>query len=244
MNILLLAAGFGTRLKEFGKTTPKGLIAQGAKTLLGHVVDDVCDFSQKSPIALVTNDIFFEKYSTWVQKNYAEKEIHILNDGAREPDKRLGALGDIVFSLDTLSWWNDDLLILPSDTYYQFSLEQFVEFAKKNSGFATVVRDMHDKQIIAGRLGCAIIKNDQIVEFVEKPVEPPSTLAAIPFYYYPKEVLAMFSAYQKEGGNMDAPGSIIPWFLKKNIPVFAFVTEGKTLDVGTTDDINKLQSIS
>lgn len=241
MNILLLAAGFGTRLQEYGAVTPKGLIPTATGTLMDHVLHECQEL--KASVALVTNDRFFSTYTTWLQKNYPSLAVKILNDGAQTPEKRLGALGDILFSIKQLGWENDDLLVLPSDTYFAFSLQDFVRFATEENLFSTVVRDMQDKSLIADRLGCPTIRDERIIAFVEKPSEPLTSMAAIPFYYYPKRVLPLIAEYAAASGNMDAPGSIIPWFLSKQLPVAAYQIESPTLDVGTPVDVDKVRGL-
>ncbi|MEP7167233.1 MAG: sugar phosphate nucleotidyltransferase [Candidatus Woesebacteria bacterium] len=236
MQALILAAGFGTRLKEFGETLPKGLIPTGNSTLLGKVMSEL----QNIPVTLITNAKFYPQYAEWIDKE--SKALVLVNDKATDPDNRLGALGDLLFALESTIGWNDDLLVIPSDTYYEFSIQDFIAFAQAKNSFATVVRKM-DTTLIAGRLGCAVVEGEYITSFVEKPQIPPSDLAAIPFYYYPKAVLARLPEYKQEGGNMDAPGSIIPWFLSKQIPVVAYLTQGQTLDVGTMSDVERLQTL-
>jgi NDP-sugar pyrophosphorylase family protein len=235
MHVLILAAGFGTRLKAYGQALPKGLIPVGSTTLLGKVTREL-DGHQ---IAIVTNGRFFSVYQEWIKENNLTPKVTLISDEAVDPESRLGAIGDIVFGLESLSWSDADLLVVPSDTYYEFSIQDFIAFATAKQGFTTVVRRM-DVDQIAGRLGCAIVADERITDFVEKPTVPPSDLAAIPFYYYPKDILSLIPEYVKSGGNMDAPGNIIPWLLSKYIPVYAYVTEGKTLDVGTVEDVTTL----
>ncbi len=47
--------------------------------------------------------------------------------------------------------------------------------------------------------------NGQITEFVEKPPQPRTTLAAMCLYYYPRTVLPLMDKYVKEGNNPDQP---------------------------------------
>ncbi len=239
MRILILAAGFGTRLQSYGETTPKGLVPTSSGALMNKVIDECSLLS--SPLALVTNDRFYKTYADWFAQNYPKLSLELINDGAGEPDSRLGAIGDISYVLEDLQWHDDDLLVVPSDTFFEFSLSDFVTFAQQKRAFATVIRDLHDKALIANRLGCATVENGQIVSFLEKPEDPPTTLAAIPFYYYPKSVLALLPAYRQSGGNMDAPGSIIPWLLTRGQDVRAFVIDSPTLDVGTVDDVSQVR---
>lgn len=240
MKILILAAGFGTRLKEYGEHIPKGLIPTATGTLMDHLVAE--SESLNAPIALVTNERFFQKYTEWCTKS-GKNAVRLINDGAQQPENRLGAIGDIVFSLNTLQWWNDDLLVIPSDTFFDFSLRQFVDYAQQMKMFTLVVRDLGDKSLIANRLGCATVQDGRVVSFVEKPTVPATSLAAIPFYYYPQDVLRLLLQYQQAGENMDAPSFVIPWFLSRQVPVAAYTISGKTLDVGTVEDVAVLHSL-
>lgn len=240
MNILLLAGGFGTRLKAYGEKTPKGLIPRGKSTLVGDLIDEV--IALRSATALVTNARFASTYRKWLEANELSSQIQLLSNQAKNPDERLGALGDIVFALEHFNWWGDDLLVLSTDTYHEFSMRDFVEFSQEKASFSTVVRKL-SKEVIAGRLGCAVMNDDRIIEFIEKPEKPTSVFAAIPFYYYTKKTLSLLPDYKKDGGNMDAPGSIIPWFISRGVDVFGYITDGETLDVGTTEDVKALGAI-
>lgn len=241
MNILILAAGFGTRLLEYGEVTPKGLIPSAHGTLMNHILDE--SFKLKSPLALVTNEKFYTTYSNWLSKEYPANSVQILNDGVSKPEERRGAIGDILFALEQLKWEDDDLLVTPSDTFFEFSLTEFATFAQDAGIFSTVVRDLGERSLIANRLGCPTVSDERIVAFEEKPSSPATTLAAIPFYFYPKHILGLLADYKLAGGNTDAPGSVIPWLLTKQIPVGAFQTSSRTLDVGTPEDVSAVHSL-
>ncbi|MBI3619743.1 NTP transferase domain-containing protein [Candidatus Roizmanbacteria bacterium] len=243
MNALILAGGFGTRLGVSGKTTPKGLLTHGKTALLEYILEELKRTNSIRKIALVTNARFYSVYKKWLQLFYPSLDVNVVNDGVSQPDKRKGALGDFVFSTTRLRWQGSDLLVTPSDTYFQFSFQKLIFFYEKRKAFTTVVRRFNDVSEIENRLGCAVVKHDNIVEFIEKPKKAISHYAAIPFYIYPTNFVNRVKEYQKTGGNMDTPGSVIPWLLQKNIQVFAFQTTSTTLDVGTETDIRKLQQL-
>lgn len=243
MRVLLLAAGFGTRLGSFGESTPKGLIQAGPTTLLGKAVIDVFRLDPKpDDVALITNERFVEAYGRWlVDKGYAQR-VQFFSDGALDPTSRIGAIGDILLAIEHFGWEDDDLLVVPSDTYYTFSLKSFVDFARRHDGLSTIFREL-PKATIADRLGCGVLNGERLIDFVEKPHDPPSGFAAIPFYYYPQSYLRLIRDYKSSGGTMDAPGSLVPWLLGKQKSVFAYITDGETLDVGTPGDMEKLQTL-
>lgn len=245
MRVLLLAAGFGTRLNEIGQTTPKGLLKFAGTTIFDKTLNDLIKTSNISEIGVVTNQRFYTQYLDHIYKTYPDKKILVLNDEVNEPEKRKGALGDLLFSIDKLNWEDADLFVLPSDTYYSFEMNDFLGFYERHKGsFVTIVRKFEDLDEIKNKLGCATMDGEKIIDFVEKPNNPSTPYAAIPFYIYPKELLPLIKVYQEDGGNMDTPGSIIPWLISRGIPIYAYIVDGKTIDIGTPEDFARLQQIS
>jgi len=248
-NALILAAGFGTRLGKLGASTPKGLFkSNGNQSIVEKIVKQLKTISTHST-TLLSNNLFFKQFDDFLKNNFSDADINLLNNNVDNAHDRLGAIGDLLYSIKKLNWWNNDLLLLPSDTLFNFSLGDFIDFAQKHDeGFTTVVRKMDSVSEIRGRLGCAVLdKNKKIINFKEKPKNPPSRYAAIPFYYYPRKILALLKDYKKEfisnQSKMDAPGNIIPWLIKRGVPVYAYVTDKATLDIGTPKDLEKFKKI-
>jgi NDP-sugar pyrophosphorylase family protein len=238
MNVEILAAGFGTRLDKFGEQCPKGLIPYKDTTLLGRMLSELAGFN----VALVTNNRFFPAYSDYLAQNFPELHVQVVNNGVDIPEKRFGALGDLKLTLDNLNWYDRDLLVLSSDTYFTFPISDLLAFYAAHPGFTTVLHEV-DIEIIKNRLGCGVLDGDRVVEFAEKSENPPSNLAAVPIYIYPKEVLPKITDYIKTGEGIDSPGKIIPWLIKNNIPVYGFTYKGEYLDVGTLSDLDKLKTL-
>lgn len=239
-NVVILAAGFGTRLSKAGLNLPKGLIPYGDSTILGELIEDLLSTNSFKKIVIVSNNKFHNQYKKWLKKQNYAKKISLTNDKVDEPEKRLGAIGDLLFAIQKLKI-NSDVLVLPSDTLYNFKIKQFTDFAKKQNCFSTAFRYVKDKNIIKNRYGCAEVKNDKVISFEEKPENPKGHYLAVPFYFYPKKTLRLLEKYKDGGGNLDAPGSIISWFIKQNIPVGGFITNGNTLDVGTSKELKILR---
>jgi glucose-1-phosphate thymidylyltransferase len=240
MKAIVLAAGFSTRLYPLTKYFPKGLLPIKDKALAGYVLDELVNSSQIDEIAFVTNHLFYPLFEVWLKAYYPKKKITLLDNGVSNLEHRLGAIGDLKFVLEKMRW-EDDLLVLSSDTLTSMNFPKFLEFFSKNNGFINAVFDTHDKEIIRKKLGCAILEGDKIIKFVEKPEAPASTLTSIPFYIYPKKSLSLINQYLQQGGASDAPGSIISWLIGK-MPVFGYKVQGYYYDVGTVEVYNKLAS--
>jgi glucose-1-phosphate thymidylyltransferase len=177
-------------------------------------------------------------FRTWLNVHYPKRKITIIDNGVELVDDRLGAIGDLAFSLKKLNW-QDDLLVLSSDTLTSLNFTDFINFFGKNRGVVNSVYDTHDLEIIRKKLGCVTVSGVEIIKFDEKPEKPATTLTSIPFYIYPQEVIPLIDKYIKAGGNVDAPGSIISWLVGKS-KCIAYQVDGYYYDVGTIDVYNRL----
>jgi glucose-1-phosphate thymidylyltransferase len=236
MKVIVLAAGFSTRLYPLTHYFPKGLLPIHGTAITGYVLNDLVKNTKIKDIAFLTNHRYAPLFDVWLKANYAT--IKLIDNGVTEVDKRLGAIGDLLYVLNQTNW-NDDLLVLSSDTLTSLKLSEFIEFFQTHRGVVNSIFDTKDAEIIRKKLGCAVIAGEKIIQFIEKPENPPTTLTSIPFYIFPKEAIPLIRQYVSEGNPLDAPGSIVPWLIGK-LPVFAFKTTGYYFDVGTIEVYNKL----
>ena len=59
---------------------------------------------------------------------WAPPGVVVHDDGTRDEDDRLGAIGDLAFVLERAGWEGDDLLVIAGDNLFDFSLADFVAF--------------------------------------------------------------------------------------------------------------------
>jgi len=238
MKAIILAAGYGTRLQTvIGGETPKGLLEKEGVVLIDQMIDELMGLKDRvNEIVLVTNDRFVQAYNKYISEN--ELPIEVISDGSSEPENRLGAIRDLWLAIESRGWQNEEILVLPSDTHYGFSLKDLVDFYDRVPKFTTVFRKL-EKSEIANRFGCGVIEGEKLFEFVEKPKEPLSDNAATPFYVYTPEVVRMISEYINSGGNVDSPGSILTWLLANGVEIRAMISNGETIDVGVPQDLDR-----
>ena len=77
----------------------------------------------------------------------------------------------------------------------------------------------------------------QVVEFVEKPPQPPTTLASIGIYAYEQMVREQVDRYLSEGHSADRTGDFVAW-LHKQLPIYAHAISaeaGVWFDIGSFD---------
>lgn len=239
MKTIILAGGFSTRLYPKTEFFPKSLLKIKGKEIVKYLIEDLLTTHPES-IVLVSNNRYFKTFGNWLKSNYPQ--IKLFNNGVENPADRLGAIGDILFALQASKWQND-ILVLSSDTLSSLKLASFLKFYQSHHGVVNAVFDTKNPEIIKNKLGCVKInKMCEITEFEEKPELPKSTLTSIPYYIFPKETINLINKYKKEGGSLDAPGSIIHWLIGK-VPIFGYeVKNGYYFDVGTLETYSKLEN--
>ncbi|PYK71419.1 MAG: hypothetical protein DME42_10820 [Verrucomicrobia bacterium] len=244
MNVLILAAGYATRLYPLTLDKAKPLLDVAGKPMLAWVVDNLRGVAGIETVYIVTNAKFAADFETWA-KNYQRKNpklrFKVVNDGSTDDNNKLGAIGDINLVLTRENVGNSDLLVIAGDNLFRESLKRFIDYAKKTE--ATVgVHEITDADAIK-KYGVVTVDADGVItNFEEKPKEPKSNLAAIALYFYSKGVLPLFTTYIAAGNNPDQPGLFLQWLYPRE-PVNTFQITGQWLDIGskeTLEEANRL----
>ncbi len=241
MKCILLCAGYATRLFPLTKNFPKALLEVGGKPILNYIVEDVNEIEDVDEIYLVTNAKYTPHFEKWAKELNNIKKISVINDGTYTNDDRLGAIGDIVYTIKDKNI-NDDVIAIAGDNLFDFKLTEFVDYAKSKNAPAICVKE-HEWNDELKRFGIAILdENNKVIGFEEKPSEPKSNCVAYAEYIYPKETLKLFDKYIAEGNEADAPGNFIK-FLHKETDVYAYKFEGACYDVGTHESLKEVNEI-
>ena len=244
MNVLILAAGYATRLYPLTLDKAKPLLSVGGKPIIEWVVDNLVNVPDLETIYVVTNDKFGSDFQAWserYQNRQPKFKFKIINDGSKSDEDKLGAIGDINFVVTRENLSSSDLLIIAGDNLLTESLTGFVACATQTE--ATVaVYDVGDIEAIKKYGNIAIDADGIITHFEEKPQKPLGTLAAIALYYYSPEVLSLLTTYLAAGNNPDQPGRFVQWLYTRK-PINTFQIKGKWLDIGSKETLENADAI-
>lgn len=237
MKALIMAAGYGTRLYPITKDTPKPLLDVGGRPMIDHVVDKIEAVDEVNELLVVTNDKFYDRFLEWKNETTFPWPVTVLNDGSTEDGEKRGAIGDIQYTIDQADP-DDDLMVLAGDNLFDFSLTEMVDtFNRVEDNVIGVLR--FDDESKLSKYGIVETDDrDRVIQFREKPDDPPSNLVAMGMYLFPEEKLRMVQDYLDDGGNPDEPGWYVTW-LVENDTVYAHSFDGNWFDIGDKDSLEK-----
>ncbi len=232
MKVILLCAGYATRLYPLTENQPKPLLPIGGKAILEWTLMRIKKIDSISGIYIVTNAKFAGHFENWVKTVNYPWPIEIVNDLTTSNDDRLGAIGDLHFVLTQKGIEAEDLLVIAGDNFFDFDMKVFLEYAvSKRPHPAIAVYDVKDREL-ARQYGLVRISPEgQVLEFFEKPENPPTTLASCGIYWLPKETRVLLDRYLASGHNPDQPGHYMRW-LAGAVNLFAISLNGRWLDIG------------
>jgi glucose-1-phosphate thymidylyltransferase len=238
MNILVLCAGYATRLYPLTLDKPKPLLPIAGKPMLEWLLHSLAPIPDVKKVVIVTNHKFAPVFARWVEDSAGKGNsfaIEVVDDGTVSDQDKLGAIGDIHLAMGQAGLYEDDLLIVAGDNLFGEAQTSFADFVKDKAA-AVGIHDVGSLEEIRKYGNVEVDAEGKVVSFVEKPTDPKSTLAAIALYYYKKENLPLIDRYLEEGNNPDQPGRLVAW-LYQRIPVHAFPIQGLWFDIGSKESL-------
>jgi glucose-1-phosphate thymidylyltransferase len=238
MKALILAAGYATRLYPLTKKYPKPLLEIKGRPIINYIIDRLGAVAAIDSIYVVTNSKFIRFFRSWVKSIKSSKKIVLVDDLTKNNQDRLGAIGDINFTI-TRKKIQDDLLVIGGDNLFSGSLNSFLNSAKKDLPAVNIGLYRLKQKKDASRYGVAKLDNHKkVISFEEKPKHPQSCLVAMCLYFIPKDCLGLITEYIQDSKNkIDATGGYIAW-LKDRADVYGYIFKGSWFDIGDYKYLN------
>src|SRR6059058_1948 len=144
MKVLILAAGYATRLYPLTLTQPKPLLPVAGKPMIEYVLDNLASIAGIDRIYVVTNAKFaahFQKWADAYQATKAKLDFAIVNDGSTDDTNKLGAIGDLHLVL-TREHVDDDVIVVAGDNLFSEPLTEFGRFCRETKAPVLGVYDV------------------------------------------------------------------------------------------------------
>src|SRR5438105_8800542 len=133
MKIIILAAGYATRLYPLTLTRPKPLLLVAGKPMIDHVLDNLAPIGGIDRVYIVTNAKFAEQFQKWAKDDGSHKaklDFTIVNDRSTDESNKLGAIGDLHLVI-TREKIDDDIVVVAADNLFSEKLEDFGGFCRE-----------------------------------------------------------------------------------------------------------------
>lgn len=243
---VILAGGEGTRLASLTMKRAKPAVPFAGKyriidfTLSNCVnsnVFDVLILTQYRPHSL--ND-HIGKGRPWDLDRSFTGGVHLLQPykGSFDTDWYLGTADAVAQNLSFVRRGQPEyVLVLSGDHIYQMDYDLLIQFHREKGADVTIctIRVPLDE---ASRFGILDVDdNYRVKEFIEKPKDPPGTLASMGVYVFNFPTLERVLAEDQKNPNSDHDfgRNIIPKMIDESRRVFAYPYGGYWIDVGTLD---------
>ncbi|MCK9457226.1 MAG: Bifunctional protein GlmU [bacterium ADurb.Bin157] len=170
MKLILPVAGKGTRLRPHTFTKPKSLVRVAGKTVLQHVLDGLNKIDIDEFIIITDeNGHIIQKY---IERNYPD-----LNATYITQTELLGPAHAVSLASPRIKE-GDDVLVVFNDTLFVTDLTRIPALCRDFDGLI-YSKEVEDPK----RFGVNVMKDNIIVDMIEKPDEPVSNLAQVGMYY-------------------------------------------------------------
>ena len=217
MEAIILAGGFGTRLRPLTYTCAKSLLPILNTPMITYLIDSLPKNVDKVILAVNYRKNQMEKY---FKENDCGKEI-IVNDEPRP----LGTGGAVKFAEKHIT---GRFLVLNSDVICSLSLKDMLHFHQKNNAVSTIslwpVEDVSE-------FGVVDIKPDgNVINFVEKPrpEDAPSNLINAGAYCLEPEILD----YIDTNRLVSMEKEIFPQIIDDTKRFYGYQFDGHWMDIG------------
>lgn len=223
MQAIILAGGFGTRLRSRIKDLPKPMAPVAGRPFLEYLLDRL-DKGGCSKVVLATGHL-----SQVIEDHFGDRYRGLAIEYSREASP-LGTGGAIVQALRLLP--AQPALVLNGDTWLDLDPAAFVAWCEARPGCdAIVLRSLPD----ASRYGSVELAGERILRFGEKAAEGPGLINAGVYWLH----LQSF-----QGFDLPTAFSIETDFFQPHVTELdlrGFVMDGNFIDIGVPQDYDRAQ---
>jgi glucose-1-phosphate thymidylyltransferase len=241
MKAIILAGGYAKRLWPLTKDKPKQLLSVGGRPIIEYIMEKLEAQKEIDKIIISTNEKFEDNFKEWLLGYKSPKNIELVIEPTLSEKDKLGSVGALGYLIRGKNI-DEELMIIGGDNLFEFDLINLINYYREKKGNAVALYDLKSIQE-AQNYGVAKVDEEmRIIDFVEKPKNPPSTLVSTACYVLSQEGVRGILTYLDKGENPDAIGFFIKLLIKRE-KVFGFVFSGRWFDIGSLESLKKADLI-
>ncbi len=219
MKAIIMAGGFGTRLKPLTNNLPKPMVPVANKPMMQHIVE----LLKKHGIQKIVSLLFYQPDK--IRGYFKDGSAFGVQMDYNLSDDDYGTAGSVK---NAERFLDERFLVISGDVLTDFDLTKAVQFHKEKGSFATLVLTR-----VANPLPFGVVITDEagrVERFLEKPTwgQVFSDTVNTGIYILEREVLD----YIPEKTDFDFSKDLFPLLLSEKKPVFGYIAKGYWQDVG------------
>ena len=186
MKGVILAGGTGSRLFPLTKVTNKHLLPVGSKPMMLHLVDKMVEAGIERILVVTGTEHMGDVVSLLGSgKDYGCEFTFRVQDQA-------GGIAQALALAENFAG-GDPICVLLGDNIFQDSIAEDVRrFREQGEGARVLLKEVHDPE----RYGVARVDGDRVTEILEKPKNPPSSMAVTGLYFYDARVFEIIDGLE------------------------------------------------
>lgn len=227
MKAILLAAGFGSRLRPITENIPKCLVTINGQPLLGLWLDML--FSSGIDRVLINTHYLPRKIQSFVADSKYKSKIDLVHEV-----NLLGTAGTLFSAREFIG--DSPVIMAHADNLSDFNFKSFMSAYKERPKNCLMTMMLF---IAQDPTKCGIVEIDKqgiITSFDEKPKQPKTNLANAAIYILNKEVVDMFC--DVKDAYSDFSLDILPNLVGR---VNSYMNTGYHRDIGTVNSLRAAQ---
>lgn len=229
MRGVVLAAGEGTRMRPLTDDKPKPLVEVDGKTVLERCFDSLIDVGVDGFVVVVgyKKEKIIEAYG----QEYEDRRVVYAHQ-----DERKGLAHAL---LQAEPYVEDDFVLAHSDNVFAPSAHDDLRRVIRSDADATLlVEEVPDDK--ARNTAVVVMRDDRVVDVVERVNNPPSNLSVVGFYSLPPSVFdACRSTEPSERGERELGDALSR--LTDTCDVRAVTLDGERVNVNNVEDVEKAE---
>ncbi|MFH2035250.1 MAG: sugar phosphate nucleotidyltransferase [Candidatus Zixiibacteriota bacterium] len=223
MKAIIMAGGFGTRLRPLTVNIPKPMVSIGNIPMMEHVVNVL----KRNGITEMASLLFFQ--ADEIKNHFGDGHRFGVKMDYLQPTEDYGTAGAVRYA-DT--YVNDTILVISGDVLTDFNLEEAIEWHRRKQSEATILLTRVENPL---PYGIVITDEDgRIIRFLEKPSwgEAFSDTINTGIYILESHTIRLIPPKT----NFDFSQNLFPLMLSKKMGLMGMIMEGYWKDVGNIDE--------
>ena len=228
MKALLLAAGFGTRLRPLTNTTPKCLVTIKDKALLSIWLERL---TQAGIEAFLINTHYLSvQVETFIKGSLYSDRVTLVRE-----EKLLGTAGTLIANLNFFE--GQDGLLAHADNYCLANFHDFIQAHHQRPPYCVITMMTFRSETPDA---CGVVELNAegvVVGFHEKVVNPPGNLANGAVYILSPELIHTMGSDLREVSDFST--EVLPHLMGR---IYTYETQEYFIDIGSPESYRKANS--